>query len=478
MVGLKNLLLAFCLWMHGEWNAWHQETFAVRTLQLEQGIVISQETEYEQLSRYHLFPRATTVFIANAKITCTVWNYLQRLRLLEYLKIQDCSFEDTVDVSFEHWRFLKDIDITGTRLHFDAIRSFARLPRLESICLYDVGASDEWLRQLMTIKKLRSVVIGRDKITDAGVQALISHARNLRELGLPDTQVTDEVAATVSQLEHLEVLDLSGTEITDKSLKQLCGLKHLRVLNLVGTPVTDKGISHLADHRTLQAMILDDTNITDHVLLYLDAIKSLDPEKVSVKGTKVNQGTFEQWRCKRAEERFRNRESLQKLKGRSLWLRGEYDRSSQAWNVSGTIVVENHSQSTCRLWMSELSVIATLRSVATAGRVVPYERRGNFYRLLGYVLGSDAEFYVRILFGPAFVWKDVNPQERLVIPVKFQASSDWKPQGKNEIIGLEVICNCPDRLVTTCCDCSIVMRVPVKALWIRENREWLMYCEE
>lgn len=478
MVGFKNLLLAFCLWMHGEWSAWHRETFAVYTLQRQEGIVVTQETEYEQLSRYHLFPRANTVFIANTKITCIVWNYLKCLRLLEYLKIQDCSFDDTVEVSFEHWRFLKDVDITGTQLTRGALRSLGRLPELKGICLYATGMSDEWLQELPNVQNIESLVIGGDKISDLGIEALISHARNLRELGLPDTQVTDEVAATISQLEYLEVLDLSGTKITDRSLKELCRLKRLRVLNLAGTGVTDRGISYLVDHHTLQAMILDDTNVTDQGLLYLDTIKSLDPEKVSVKGSKVNETTFHQWRYKRAKERLRNREFLQRLKGHLVSLRGEYDEACQVWNVSGAIVLENRSQSTCRVWISELSVIITLHGLAEGGRVVQDERYGGFCRLLGYVLDSDAEFYVRILFGPAVVWIDLTPGQRLVIPVKFQASSDWKPQGKKEIIAAEVICNCPGRLATTCCDCSIVMRVPVEALWIRENREWLMYSVE
>ncbi|WP_095416445.1 leucine-rich repeat domain-containing protein [Thermogutta terrifontis] len=245
MLTFNTWFLVLCLWMSREWAAWHEESLSLRVLQTTDGFMVTRETIWDQVSRHHLLPRAEDVFIVGTTITPNAWDHLKRLRLLRYMKIQDCGFDKVVDVSFDHWRFLVDVDISRTRLNRRSIRSLAALPQLKRICLYNVGLSDQWLRDFGNGENIEGLVVGGDTITDLGAWQLISSRKHLRELGLPNTKVTDKVAAWISELQCLEVLDLSNTAITDKALKELRGLTHLRVLNLAGTAVTDNGIAYL-----------------------------------------------------------------------------------------------------------------------------------------------------------------------------------------------------------------------------------------
>lgn len=474
MLSFNAWFFVLGLWLYGEWAAWQEESLSLHVLQMTDGFMINRETIWDQLSRYHLFPRADDVFIAGATITPEAWSLLKRLRLLRYIKIQDCTFEDGVDVSFDHWRFLVDVDIIRTRLNRRSIRSLATLPELKGICLYDVGLSGQWLRDLGNGVNIESLVVGGDAITDGDVWHLISGWKNLRELGLPDTKVTDKVATCISQLQHLEALDLSNTRITDKTLRELRGLEHLRVLNLIDTAVTDNGIAYLAHHRGLEMLLLDNTRVTDRVLSYLETMKSLHAVWVTVNGTKVSAEKFARWVAKRAEEEVREKESKQRLKGSLIWLSGECDEMHQKCTLSGVVILENRSSTPCRVWLSELLVKATLHGTAEYDRR-QYDARRDLFHIIDNILGSDAVLYARLLLGPPFVWKDIEPRGHLTLPLRFEASVDWIPRSEVETMEFELSCDCPSDTPLACCDRVVVIRVPLKVVWIRKNRQWVMY---
>ena len=67
---------------------------------------------------------------------------------------------------------------------------------------------------------LRSLSLGRTKITDAGLKALAG-------------------------LKELRTLDIGFTPITDAGLKELAGLKGLQILDLRKTKVSDAGVADM-----------------------------------------------------------------------------------------------------------------------------------------------------------------------------------------------------------------------------------------
>ena len=69
----------------------------------------------------------------------------------------------------------------------------------------------------------------------------IDRCRNLRQLSVEDTAITDATLARLPGLTQLEELDLSGTKISDAGLQHLTSLTQLRSLWLSRTSVTEEG---------------------------------------------------------------------------------------------------------------------------------------------------------------------------------------------------------------------------------------------
>jgi hypothetical protein len=66
--------------------------------------------------------------------------------------------------------------------------------------------------------------------------------KQLTDLSLAGTKVTDKGMAMLSELAALESLSLRSTEVTDRGLDALRALIHLKSLNLEESKVTEKGV--------------------------------------------------------------------------------------------------------------------------------------------------------------------------------------------------------------------------------------------
>ncbi|MCH8921615.1 MAG: hypothetical protein IIA67_00530, partial [Planctomycetes bacterium] len=69
--------------------------------------------------------------------------------------------------------------------------------------------------------------------------------KELRELNLQDTNITDDELKHIRGLTNLESVSFAGTKVTDAGLEHLKGLKNLQGLGLSSTNITDAGLEHL-----------------------------------------------------------------------------------------------------------------------------------------------------------------------------------------------------------------------------------------
>lgn len=115
----------------------------------------------------------------------------------------------------------------------------------------------------------RGLVFADLPITDAGLGGLSTFPdlTSLHILNCPN--VTDEGLKRIEPLSKLRRLDLGGSGITDRGLTRLSNLKELRELSLRRTAITDDGLSHLGDLVSLEWLSLSGTSVTN------DAIKAL-----------------------------------------------------------------------------------------------------------------------------------------------------------------------------------------------------------
>jgi hypothetical protein len=150
-----------------------------------------------------------------------------------------------------------------------------------------LAVDDQKLRGLDSLRILRNLSLGRTTVTDEGLAVLgdqdlqhlewldlsftrttdagLAHAaaaKNLKQLGLRDTQVSDRGLGIVRHFEQLEELDLSGTQITDEGLACLEGLPRLKLLWLADCKVTDGALPRLLRLKNLEQLDLTNTQVS------------------------------------------------------------------------------------------------------------------------------------------------------------------------------------------------------------------------
>ena len=108
-----------------------------------------------------------------------------------------------------------------------------------------------------------SAVSYRSKFTDADVEVLTPVFKDVVELDLSSTQITDIVASKLSQFTKLRKVKLNGTQVSDVVLATLSELPELEVINIYGTKVSDEGLSKLSKHPKLHRIYVWDTKVTE-----------------------------------------------------------------------------------------------------------------------------------------------------------------------------------------------------------------------
>jgi hypothetical protein len=100
------------------------------------------------------------------------------------------------------------------------------------------------LKQLVGLKNLTALYLGRSGVTDLGLKALPG-LKDLTTLELAQTKVTAKGMKDLARCEKLTILVLNNTEVTDAGLKELAELKNLTTLGVSSTKVTEKGAEAL-----------------------------------------------------------------------------------------------------------------------------------------------------------------------------------------------------------------------------------------
>src|SRR5438105_1241570 len=137
--------------------------------------------------------------------------------------------------------------LDGTRCTERGFAALAELPHLRRLTLNRSGVTDKELAVIVGCKELRELIIPSSQVTDAGLMHL-SKLPRLEALDLSDNpRITDKGMPQIATLERLERLYLGKTAITDKGLFELKPLEGLRDLHVGGTKVTAGAAEKFAD---------------------------------------------------------------------------------------------------------------------------------------------------------------------------------------------------------------------------------------
>jgi hypothetical protein len=137
--------------------------------------------------------------------------------------------------------------LDGTHCTEKGFAALAELPHLRRLILNRSGVSDKELAVIVGCKELRELIIPSSQVTDTGLMHL-SKLPRLEALDLSDNpRITDKGMPQIATLERLERLYLGKTSITDKGLFELKPLEGLRDLHVAGTKITANAAEKFAD---------------------------------------------------------------------------------------------------------------------------------------------------------------------------------------------------------------------------------------
>jgi hypothetical protein len=180
--------------------------------------------------------------------------------------------------------FLEEVSFYNAFIDDDGFRHLKHLRELKELHLGRTPITNRGIESLKDLKKLRVLDLLRTRITDAGLEHLAGLTR-LEDLNLYSTKVTDTGLVSLKGLGKLEVLVLSDTKVTDAGLAHLAGLVQLKWLYLANTKVTDAGLVQLKGLDKLKQLYLNGTKVTDDGLMRLKGLAEL--EYLDLKQTQV-----------------------------------------------------------------------------------------------------------------------------------------------------------------------------------------------
>jgi hypothetical protein len=195
---------------------------------------------------------------------------------LAYLKdqtyLEDLYIWNSTEISDEGLKHIRGL-VNLKNLHIDSSRvtdagflALAGMTKLDHLVLQSHSFSDRGFTTVAGMKDLTWLCVGGSK----GSPSLIS----------------DDGLALVTSMKNLTNLQLSHSRVTDKGLVHLKGLTKMTILDLDGCKVGDEGLKNLTEMKNLKWLILGDSNVSDDGLKYLQGLRKLSLLRLS--GSKVS----------------------------------------------------------------------------------------------------------------------------------------------------------------------------------------------
>jgi len=189
--------------------------------------------------------------ISGERIGGAALKHIAKLTGLQEVKINGRKIRDSGLRYLSGLTNLERLDLSNTKIRGPGLDFLKKCPRLHSLVLSDTKLDDDGLQHLMQFNKLQVLRIDSNEVGDLRP---LSAFKELKELDLSYTDVTNSELANISTLKNLEFLRLEGTSITGAGLEHISDLKTLKDLDLRKTKVDDDGLAHLSKLTSLEKL--------------------------------------------------------------------------------------------------------------------------------------------------------------------------------------------------------------------------------
>eukprot|EP00210_Caulerpa_lentillifera_P005123 g4895.t1 len=144
---------------------------------------------------------------------------------------------------------LKLLDLGGTQISDENLRSIAPLTKLETLRLWDTRTGDKGLECISNLTRLRSLSLQDTCASDQGMH-FVARFKHLTSLNLDRTEIGDVGVRILLEsnrpLVNLKNLSLWRTKVGDQSMEQILLLTNLEKLNIGFTRVTKEGLESIS----------------------------------------------------------------------------------------------------------------------------------------------------------------------------------------------------------------------------------------
>jgi hypothetical protein len=231
----------------------------------------------DDLAVIESFDRLEAFFIGDSSKIGDGLMHLRRLRRLGRIQLTGPGITDDRLAELASVRGLKSIVLQRTPVTDAGLRHFAGLSKLEHLTIYDAqGVTDAGLIPLAKLPRLRSLYLRQaPRVTDLAFANLREKLPDLETFALNGTGITDAGLVHLKEMPRLKHLEFQSTKVTDAGLANLASLVELNSLFLNGTGLTDSGLETIQKLGKLQTLFINGTKITDAGIARLDGLSHL-----------------------------------------------------------------------------------------------------------------------------------------------------------------------------------------------------------
>lgn len=187
-----------------------------------------------------------------------------------------------------------EVNFRETEIDDSALEHLAGLPRLRSVLLNKMAVTDAGLAMLGKIETLENIDLRGCATTNEGVSHLAGlpklrglklstrQAEDTSDLSSATSSVDDRAMASIGKLTNLEVLALDNLFVTEDGLADLKDLKNLEELFLAGTSIGDEALPVIVEQfPELKILRIAETRISDDGLVHLPKLRRLEELDIS-----------------------------------------------------------------------------------------------------------------------------------------------------------------------------------------------------
>jgi len=185
-------------------------------------------------------------------------------------RLKNISFADHKEIDDARLRMfiglpsLEQLDLKGTSITSEGLKSLASMKKLKELDLSLTAVDSSAMDVVGGFTALRVLRLKQTRLDDAGVWKL-KNLVHLEELDLSGTAITTKAMTGIQGMVKLKTLDLGETQV-DGGFAALRSYKQLENLHLNDTPVTDESLLPIRWLPGLQFLNVSCTKTTDKTI--------------------------------------------------------------------------------------------------------------------------------------------------------------------------------------------------------------------